>query len=251
MLSLAPFVTGVSVAPSALVRYHFPVKDGESLVGHDLLSNPERRDALTLAMEQKAPVFSGPFESLDGGSVLFLRYPVFNSGKFWGFVSLTLDFDSLMEPWIGKDSYPGFAFALSAEERPASAAQKGGSAVDGKGGGAFGIMIAGEIAAFRQGVASAPLNLQGLAWRLYVLPAGGWLALSPALYFLGVAAVNGFYSFVEKQGEDRQSRRQGRGSSVSPPRRAGQKIRVSLSGNFRRCRGPSSKGKVGAVPGRR
>jgi hypothetical protein len=52
-------------------------------------------------------------------------------------------------------------------------------------------MIAGEIAAFRQGVASAPLNLQGLAWRLYVLPAGGWLALSPALYFLGVAALAG------------------------------------------------------------
>lgn len=223
MLSLAPYVTGVSVAPSALVRYHFPVKDGESLVGHDLLSNPERRDALTLAMEQKAPVFSGPFESLDGGSVLFLRYPVFNSGKFWGFVSLTLDFDSLMEPWIGKDSYPGFAFALSAEERPVSAAQKGGSAVDGKGGGASGIMIAGEIAAFRQGVASAPLNLQGLAWRLYVLPAGGWLALSPALYFLGVAALAGaVFLFALLKSRERTGNRVDRAVEVVFPLPGGQ-----------------------------
>jgi len=44
LLSSRTYVTGVSLAPSALVRYHFPETGGESLLGHDLLSNPERRE---------------------------------------------------------------------------------------------------------------------------------------------------------------------------------------------------------------
>lgn len=197
LLSSRTYVTGVSLAPSALVRYHFPETGGESLLGHDLLSNPERREALTQAMELNAPVFSGPFESLEGGSVLFIRYPVFSAGKFWGFVSITLDFDGLVKALSLDASYPGFIFALSSVDRPESMGQGGSVKTGGDVEGLPSLMIAGDADAFKLGVSSSLLNLQGLSWRLHTMPAKGWLALSPALYLLGVAALAGaFFLFA-------------------------------------------------------
>jgi CheY-like chemotaxis protein len=197
LMASRPYVTGVSVAPSALVRFQFPETEGESMVGHDLLSNPERRDALTKAMELKEPVFSGPFESLEGGSVLFIRYPVFNSGKFWGFVSVTVDFKALVDALALGSSYPGFAFALSAADGLDAAEQAVGEKSEPAEARPSSLMIAGEAGAFKLGVASAFLGLRGLAWRLHIMPARGWLALSPALYLLGVAALAGaFFLFA-------------------------------------------------------
>ncbi|MDX9827407.1 MAG: response regulator [Spirochaetia bacterium] len=197
LLTSRSYVSGVSIAPSALVRYHFPEKEGESLIGHDLLSNPERRTALTQAMERKAPVFSGPFESLDGGPVLFIRYPVFSAGKFWGFVSITLDFDGLVDAFALESLYPGFAFALSAVEQSETAVQGGSAIADGEAEDLPGLMIAGDSTAFKLGVTSSLLPLQGIGWRLHAIPDRGWLALSPWLYLLGVAALAGaFFLFA-------------------------------------------------------
>jgi len=197
ILSSRPYVTGVSLAPAALVRYHFPETEGESLIGHDLLSNPERRQALTRAMELNSAVFSGPFESLDEGDVLFIRYPVFSAGKFWGFVSITLDFDDLIKTLALDTSYPGFAFALSAVDEAGAPDQTAGLEALNDDLSIPGLMIAGDGNAFRLGVSSALLDLQGLSWRLHVMPSRGWLALSPALYLLGVAALAGaFFLFA-------------------------------------------------------
>ncbi len=197
LLSSRPFVTGISLAPSALVRYHFPETDGESLIGHDLLSNPERRDALTQAMELKEPVFSGPFEALEEGSVLFIRYPVFSAGKFWGFVSVNVDFNGLVEDLALDASYPGFIFALAAVDQQESAQLEENVNAGRNGIKLSDLKIAGDSGAHKQGVTSALLDLPGLAWRLYTMPLKGWLALSPSLYLLGVAALAGaFFLFA-------------------------------------------------------
>lgn len=123
----APYVSGVSVAPSAIVKYHYPPAEAGEMAGHDLLSNPDRRDELAKAMETKAPVLSGPNESVEGRETYFLRYPLFVEEKLWGFVSLTIDFDVLKASFGLEKKYPalnfGFSFAPAARAAQAAHAE--------------------------------------------------------------------------------------------------------------------------------
>lgn len=194
ILESHPFVTGVSAAPSAIVKYHFPETGNESLIGHDLLSNPERRDALTRAVELKSPVISGPFESVEGGAVLFARYPVFSEGKLWGFTSLTMNFDRMVEAFGLEEEYPGYIFAFSGEsgdgeqaDTPQSDTEKalaGGAAGSGN-------FLAGAKAAFSTGAISEAIRLPGAVWRLHVMPAKGWTSADSYLYILFAAGIVG------------------------------------------------------------
>jgi CheY-like chemotaxis protein/sensor domain CHASE-containing protein len=168
ILDARPYVIGVSVAPSAIVKYHFPEEGSESLVGHDLLSNPERRDALTAAVERKAPVLSGPDESVDGGRVLFIRYPVFAAGKLWGFTSLTIDFERMLESLAFEKRFPGFSFALSDKD-----------------------FIAGTRKAFSGSKVASVVKLPGTEWTLHVIPSAGWSSLDPFLLVLLLAGLAG------------------------------------------------------------
>lgn len=168
ILDARPYVVGVSVAPSAIVKYHFPEDGDESLVGHDLLSNPERRDVLTLAVERKTPVLSGPYESVDGERVLFVRDPVFVGGKLWGFTSLTVDFEAMLKSMALEKRFPGFSFALSDSD-----------------------YIAGDKKAFVDLRVTAPIALPGANWTLHVIPAAGWSTRDPFLLILLVAGLAG------------------------------------------------------------
>ncbi|MDP2791071.1 MAG: response regulator [Rectinemataceae bacterium] len=164
-----PLVIGVSTAPSAIVKYHFPEPGNESNIGHDLLSNPDRRDALALSVENRSAVVSGPFESVDGENVVFLRYPVFSGAKLWGFVSLTLDFGKLVDSFALRNQYPGINFAFS----------------DG------GNYFVGESLAEPAGGAFSQVKLPGANWQVHAFPEGGWTTADPFLYILLAAALTG------------------------------------------------------------
>jgi CheY-like chemotaxis protein/sensor domain CHASE-containing protein len=168
ILDARPYVVGVSVAPSAIVKYHFPEEGNESLIGHDLLSNPERRDSLTAAVERRAPVLSGPYESVDDGRVLFIRYPVFAGGKLWGFTSLTIDFEAMLASLALEGRFPGFSFALSDKD-----------------------FLAGAKNALVGNRASAAVQLPGVEWTLHAIPAAGWSSQDPFLLVLLVAGIAG------------------------------------------------------------
>ena len=178
-----PVVIGVSTAPSAIVKYHFPEQGNESNIGHDLLSNPDRRDALALSAENRSAVVSGPFESVDGGNVLFLRYPVFSAAKLWGFVSLTVDFERLVESFGLETHYPGLVFVFSDGEQS----------------------FAGDGAAQAVDGVFSPVKLPGADWKVHALPARGWTTADPFLYILLAAGLTGavllfiiFYSKARK-----------------------------------------------------
>jgi CheY-like chemotaxis protein len=106
---------------------------------------------------------------VDGGNVLFLRYPVFYSAKLWGFVSLTVDFEKLVESFKLETHYPGLVFAFSDGEH----------------------YFVGAGAAFSAGGASAPVKLPGADWRVHALPVRGWATADPFLYILLVAGLTG------------------------------------------------------------
>jgi len=173
ILSGNPLITGISSAPGAVIRQYFPVDEGESRVGHDLLSNPERRDALVKAADTREAVVSGPFESVEGNPVFFVRYPVYTGDKLWGFFSLTVDFAAFLQSLELTARYPNIIFTLS----------DGEARLD------TGSIFPEESLAYRSGLASAELGVAGTAWRLYALPEGGWSNTDPALYALFAAGL--------------------------------------------------------------
>ncbi|HWR11538.1 MAG TPA: response regulator [Rectinemataceae bacterium] len=187
ILKSHPFMIGVSTAPSAIVKYHFPESGNESLVGHDLLSNPERRDALTRSIETRAPVVSGPFESVEGGNVLFFRYPVFSGDKLWGFTSITVDFVAMIDAFGLEKHYPGFAFAFSGGNSGAAQAVSPGSGGSSESGERF---LAGRKNAYSGGVSSG-IELPGAEIRIHAMPLRGWIAADPFLYILLCAGLTG------------------------------------------------------------
>lgn len=209
VLRSRPFVTGVSTAPSAIVKYHFPEAGNESLIGHDLLSNPERRDALTQAADLKSAVISGPFESVEGGPALFVRYPVFSGGKLWGFVSLTVDFGKMLQALAMEKNYPGFAFAFSEETKDSSSAEE--LATAGARATKVSRFLEGDKRAFDSGVAQK-LELPGAIWNIHVLPSRGWSSTDPFLYILLLAGLAGalalhlaFRSIAKRGGAKRRA----------------------------------------------
>jgi len=181
ILNSAPFIVGVSTAPSAIVKYHFPEGGNETLIGHDLLSNPERRDSLTRAAELKTPVVSGPFEAVDGGNFLFIRYPVFSEGKLWGFTSLTIDFQKMLDAFGLETHYPGLRFAISETEVASSAAVQ--EKVQGS------RFLGGTEAAYYKGGVSQKISLPGAEWRVHVMPSRDWTLADPYLYILFIAGL--------------------------------------------------------------
>jgi len=187
ILNSHTYISGVSIAPSAVVKYHFPEPGNESLIGHDLLSNPDRRDALTRSVELKAPVVSGPFESVEGGIVFFLRYPIFSIGKLWGFTSVTVDFGAMIESLEMEKHYPGFAFAFSGESGGAIPLASSEANDNLRQAGQF---LAGRKNAFSGGISSA-IALPGANWRIHVMPLAGWTAADPFLYVMLLAGLTG------------------------------------------------------------
>lgn len=177
VLDLGDFVTGVSVAPNAVVKYHFPESGDQSSIGHDLLSNPERRDALARAMESGQPILSGPEDSMDGGQSAFLRFPVFQAGKIWGFVSVTLDFGRLMDEFSAAGKFPGIAFAVAVRDE-----------VSGE---KTWYLAAGVKAAYDARGVFAPVVLPGTEWHIYAMPNQGWSSSDPYLYVLFIAGLTG------------------------------------------------------------
>ncbi len=108
------YISAITVAPGAIIRYYFPEENAASSIGHDLLDNPERMQALVQAVSKKQAVIQGPDISADGIPLAFLRIPVFNAQDLWGFVSISIDFDALVNSLSLATEFPGVRIACSA-----------------------------------------------------------------------------------------------------------------------------------------
>lgn len=167
-----PLFVGLSTAPGAVIQRYYPPEEGVSWKGHDLLSNPERRDALLQAAAAKTAIFAGPYEAVDGSLALFLRYPVFAGSKLWGFASLTIDFSKLLSSLRLEARYPGVDFALADVSQAAAP-----------------LLVAGKAGLLSSASASAALSRPGLVWKTYVRPASAGAAAAPYLYALLAAGL--------------------------------------------------------------
>ncbi|MDA3937628.1 MAG: ATP-binding protein [Actinomycetota bacterium] len=99
LVSSVDGVRNVIIAPAGVNEFVFPIEGNEAAVGHDLLADerPEVRRDVRLAIETGREVLSGPYELRQGGQGLVARRAIANSGEFWGFVTMVVDLQPIID----------------------------------------------------------------------------------------------------------------------------------------------------------
>lgn len=109
----------IVLAPNNEVRFIYPLKGNEKVIGFRYADNPAQWQAVKRAMETRSTVLSGPVDLVQGGRGLVSRTPVYlQNGDYWGMVALVIDSDSLFNT-VNKDRQPAkIAWTLRSKEAP-------------------------------------------------------------------------------------------------------------------------------------
>lgn len=94
LMPMYPQVETLQLAPDGIIQEAYPLAGNESVIGHDLFSDPEAED-LYLAKESGMMALTGPFLFIQGWKGYVGSLPVYltapNGEKvFWGFAGITV-----------------------------------------------------------------------------------------------------------------------------------------------------------------
>lgn len=109
------FVRNVLFAPNGIVEGVFPMAGNEAVIGLNMYEDGAGNKEAQAAIEKQELFIAGPFELVQGGLGIAGRLPVFlkdakGNSFFWGIVSVTLDFPSVLSgSSIDKVNAQGFA----------------------------------------------------------------------------------------------------------------------------------------------
>lgn len=98
-----PAIKNVLLAPDGIVTKVFPLAGNEGILGFNYFTEEAGNIEALLAKELGELVLGGPFELFQGGTGIVGRLPVYidtpeEYHKFWGIVSITLNFPQVLEP---------------------------------------------------------------------------------------------------------------------------------------------------------
>ncbi len=109
----------LQLAPNGIVTHVWPRGPNAKAIGHDLLADPERRQAAELAINAKAMWLAGPVNLIQGGVALIARQPIFmpdsehpDKETFWGFGTLLLDLPEFLKELQLGPSDDKFLYAI-------------------------------------------------------------------------------------------------------------------------------------------
>ncbi|MEH6813249.1 MAG: EAL domain-containing protein [Motiliproteus sp.] len=158
-------IRSLQLQPNAVVRYVYPSVGNESVIGHDLLADPSRRDQVLRAIREKSFPLIGPISLIQGGKALIGRYPIYRQegeGElFWGFAAILLDLDPLFQDAGLLNSDSDVIYALKGRH----------------GLGAGGEVFFGQSSILKSSLTSEVLLPSG-SWQLAAIPVGGWVTTS-------------------------------------------------------------------------
>ncbi|MFZ0390248.1 MAG: PAS domain S-box protein [Calditrichia bacterium] len=92
-------LVGVALAPEGIQRYIYPQEKNRLVFGHNLLKDlrPQVKKDVMQALSTGNLVISHPYELLQGETGIVLRQKIIVDGKFWGLLTLALDFDTVWQ----------------------------------------------------------------------------------------------------------------------------------------------------------
>ncbi len=197
-------IRNIALAPGNIVRFVYPLQGNERAIGLHYQNNSEQWPAVARVIASRKTVIAGPLKLVQGGIAFVSRTPVFISNdssfqdddEYWGLASIVIEQDRLFR-----------AAGLYDPSLDSSIALKGKDGL-----GADGDMIDGDVAIFLNTPVTLPVNLPEGSWLLAAVPKDGWLAPSPYILPLRIAALIiasfisfGAYAWLRRQDKDRRS----------------------------------------------
>ncbi|RRJ85283.1 EAL domain-containing protein [Aestuariirhabdus litorea] len=159
-------VRSLQLAPDAVVTYVYPIEGNENVLGHNLLGDAVRKEAVLRTIKERAFVLAGPFPLLQGGEGVVARLPIYHNRHgepaFWGFATMVLD----VEPLLSE--------AGLLEDGPIHFSLRGKDAR-----GADGEVFFGPLSVFQKEALVQNVELPWGSWQLAAYPKGGWLIDDP------------------------------------------------------------------------
>lgn len=179
-------IRSLQLAPNAVVRFVWPAETNRKAIGHDLMGDPGRRAAAKSAIDSRKLWLAGPVSLLQGGSAIIGRQAIFShpgqhNEKFWGFATVLVDMESLIEE-SGLDQF----------SKTHRVALRG---VDASGNN--GAIFFGDETVFQHDSVQTNITLPAGNWTLAALPntdladyqrsrAGIWLSIFVASFFISM-----------------------------------------------------------------
>jgi len=97
-----PSIRNILLAPDGIVTTVYPLAGNEGVIGLNFFSDGAGNKEAIMARDLGDLVMGGPFNLIQGGRAIVGRLPVYidtpeEEHKFWGLVSVTLDFPKVLE----------------------------------------------------------------------------------------------------------------------------------------------------------
>jgi len=182
-----PAVAEIQLSPDSVIEFVYPPQRAAKVRGLNLLSLPGQREVIEQTIRDGSMRVAGPLRLYQGGTGIIARNPVYlgagDERRFWGFVTLVLDYDRFIASFPELADDPALEFALRGRD----------------GLGAAGELFLGDTATFDEQAITASVNLPNGSWQLAARPHGGWPTARPssrvflavsALLALGIAALS-------------------------------------------------------------
>jgi PAS domain S-box-containing protein len=107
-------VDALQLVPGGVIKYVYPAKGNENIIGYDILKDTTRNADALKAIKKKQLFFAGPFNLRQGGFGLVGRLPLFRNNKFWGFSAVVIKLSTLFRvSGIDSAAKNGYYFQLS------------------------------------------------------------------------------------------------------------------------------------------
>lgn len=175
MRSLQPDAGRLALARGTTITDVYPLERDEALVGVDLASLPEWRDAVLRALSTGQLVVGDPAYLATSGADVVAYLPIVlpnaehgTTDPFWGLALLFMQIEPLLDEAGIADGAAGLRWALRGRD----------------GIGAQGEVFFGDPGLFEASPVALDVALPGGAWRLAAVPIGGWSATAPSSWWI-------------------------------------------------------------------
>jgi PAS domain S-box-containing protein len=110
-----PDLQAVQLVPNGVIKYVYPIKGNEKVLGLDLFKSPPRTILeAKKAIQNRTMYFQGPVKLTQGGMGVVGRLPLFINNKFWGFSAVVIKLDTLFKnAGIDNAKYENYRFQFS------------------------------------------------------------------------------------------------------------------------------------------
>ncbi|SDK54794.1 diguanylate cyclase (GGDEF) domain-containing protein [Methylophilus rhizosphaerae] len=108
----ARHVRNLAIAVGYKLRYVYPEKPNEKILGVDYREVPAQWPKVKLAIQHRQGVLDGPLDLMQGGSGMIYRFPIFIDGEYWGMLSTVIDTDAFLKDTFKTVQRQEFDFAI-------------------------------------------------------------------------------------------------------------------------------------------